>query len=104
MTTHLLLIDCPDAIGLVYTIKGVLYHHGFNIVSNHEFGDPTTQHFFMRTEFAGMAEPDRVVDDLRQRFPPTATVRLAPTGKRPIVVLATKEAHCLGDLLLICRA
>jgi formyltetrahydrofolate deformylase len=100
VTTHLLLIDCPDAIGLVYTITGVLYHHGFNIVSNHEFVDPATQHFFMRTEFDGTAEPDRVVDDLRQRLSPAATVRLAPTGKRPIVVLATKEAHCLGDLLL----
>jgi formyltetrahydrofolate deformylase len=100
VTTHLLLIECPDAMGLIYTITGTLYHHGFNIISNHEFVDPATQHFFMRTAFAGTADPGGVVQDLRQRLPPAAIVRLAPTGKRPIVVFATKEAHCLGDLLL----
>jgi formyltetrahydrofolate hydrolase len=33
MTTHLLLIDCPDAKGLVYTITGVLYRYGYNITT-----------------------------------------------------------------------
>ena len=100
MKTHLLLIDCPDAKGLVYAVTGVLYRHDFNIISNHEFVDSTTQHFFMRTAFAGLAAPEVVVDELRSTLPATATIRLAPTGQRPIVVLATKELHCLGDLLL----
>lgn len=100
MTTHLLLIECPDEKGLVYRITGVLYHHGFNIVSNHEFVDPMTEHFFMRTAVAGPESPRMVIDELRRLLPPTATVRLAPTGKRPIVVMVTREPHCLGDLLL----
>jgi formyltetrahydrofolate deformylase len=100
MTTHLLLIDCPDAKGLVYTITGVLYRYGYNITTNHEFVDPATEHFFMRTEFTGAEPPDLVVRDLRELLPATAIVRLASTGKRPIVIMATKEPHCLGDLLL----
>ena len=100
MQTHLLLIDCPDQAGLVYTITGVVFRHGYNIVSNHEFVDAAAEHFFMRTAFVGDAPPEPVVEELRRQLPATATVRLAPTGKRPIVILATKEPHCLGDLLL----
>jgi formyltetrahydrofolate deformylase len=98
--THLLLIDCPDEKGLIYRITGVLYRHGYNISANHEFVDDTTQHFFMRTEFAGEESPELVVRELRELLPSTATVRLAATGKRPIVIMATREPHCLGDLLL----
>ncbi len=99
MPTHLLLINCPDERGLVYRITGVLFHHGFNIISNHEFVDPATQHFFMRTALTGAAAPAPLLAELQQIIP-RARIRLAPTGKRPVVALVTKELHCLGDLLL----
>ena len=100
MTTHLLLIESPDAKGLVYKITGVLFRHNFNIVSNHEFVDAVNDRFFMRTAFDGDAPPLPVIDELRQILPPAAHISLAPAGKRPVVVMATKEPHCLGDLLL----
>jgi formyltetrahydrofolate deformylase len=100
MPTHLLLIDCPDEQGLVYRITGELYRHGFNIISNHEFVDASTGHFFMRTAFAGQALPDDVINQLRETLPSSAMIRLASAEKRPIVIMATKEPHCLGDLLL----
>jgi len=97
---HILLIDCPDETGLVYKITGVLYRHSYNIVTNNEFVDREAGHFFMRTEFAGDANPAIVLEELRALLPAGANVRLANTGKRRIVVLATKEYHCLGDLLM----
>jgi len=97
--SHILLIDCPDRTGLVHTITGVLLRHAFNIVSNHEFVDRERRHFFMRTEFAGEADPALAQEELRAALP-DATIRLAPTGDRRIVVLVTKEHHCLGDLLI----
>ena len=100
MNTHLLLIDCPDEKGLVYRITGNLLRHDFNIVSNQEFVNPSSNHFFMRTVFAGDGSVDDVIDELRKALPPETNIRLAPTEKRPIVVMVTKEAHCLGDLLL----
>ena len=100
MITHLLLIDSPDAKGLVYKITGVLFRHEFNIVSNHEFVDGVNERFFMRTAFSGDAPVQPVLDELSQILPEAARISLAPTGKRPIVVMATKEPHCLGDLLL----
>ena len=100
MSKYLLLVDCPDKEGLVYKITGVLYHYGYNIITNHEFVDQTAQHFFMRTEFTGAEPPDFVVHDLLQVLPAPAHARIATSGKRLIVIMVTKEPHCLGDLLL----
>ncbi len=100
MAHHILRIDCPDRAGLVYQITGVLFRHGCNILSNHEFVDPTTSHFFMRTAFTTETAIDGIVPELETLLPTTARLRLAIVGKRPVVVLATKEAHCLGELLL----
>lgn len=100
VTTHLLLVHCPDQPGLIYHITAALYRYGFNILSNHEFVDAPTNHFFMRTAFAGGSDPQAVLAELHHVLPPTTVMRLAPTAKRPIVILATKEPHCVGDLLL----
>jgi len=100
VTTHLLLIDCPDEKGLVYRITAELFRHDFNIISNHEFVDASTEHFFMRTAFAGAGSPTEMVGELRKSLPSGASVRLAAAERRPIVILATREPHCLGDLLL----
>jgi formyltetrahydrofolate deformylase len=100
MSDHILRVDCPDETGLVYKITGALFHAGFNIISNHEFVDAATAHFFMRTAFAGDQPPERVVAELKAALPVGAKVRLATTALQPVVLLATKEPHCLGDLLL----
>ncbi|MEO6528440.1 MAG: formyltetrahydrofolate deformylase [Gemmatimonadaceae bacterium] len=100
MTTQLLLIDCPDEVGLVHKITGVLFRAGFSIVSNHEYVDAGARHFFMRTAFTGERDSETIADELRASLPARANVRIASTDPRPIVVLATREPHCLGDLLL----
>ena len=98
--TQLLLIDCRDEVGLVHKITGVLFRAGYSIVSNHEFVDSAAGHFFMRTAFIGDRTSDALVGELRGLLPSGARVRVATTEPRPIVVLATREPHCLGDLLL----
>jgi formyltetrahydrofolate deformylase len=100
MSTHILLIDCPDETGLVYRITGALYRHGYNIVSNGEFVDRASRHFFMRTAFAGQGDPHAALGELREALPPSANIRLASPGAKRVVVLATREHHCLGDLLV----
>lgn len=100
MPTHILLIDCPDEKGLVHRVTGVLYRRGGNVISNHEFVDRNAGQFFMRTEFSGELEPGEMVRELREVLPAAASIRLADNVPRRIVVLATKEPHCLGDLLI----
>jgi formyltetrahydrofolate deformylase len=97
---YILRIDCPDEPGLVHKISGVLFNAGYNVLSNQEFVDLEAKHFFMRTAFEGSAAPDRVVSYLQQVLPVSAVVKLATAEKQPVVILATTEAHCLGDLLI----
>ncbi len=100
MPPHILRIDCPDQPGLVHKITGVLFNAGYNILSNQEFVDLEAKHFFMRTAFEGPAAPDRVVSYLEQILPKNSVVKLVAAERQPIVILATTEAHCLGDLLI----
>jgi formyltetrahydrofolate deformylase len=99
VTTHILRIDCPDRAGLIHSVTGVLLGHGLNIVSNSEFVDQETRRFFMRTEFSGTVDAERLTGELIAALP-DATIRLAPAGNREIVVLVTREPHCPGELLI----
>jgi formyltetrahydrofolate deformylase len=97
---HILRIGCPDEPGLVHKITGVLYNAGYNILSNQEFVDLEAKHFFMRTAFEGPTAPNHVVSYLEQILPKTAVVKLTAVEAQPIVIMASTEAHCLGDLLI----
>lgn len=100
MSPHILRIDCPDEQGLVHKITGVLFNAGYNILSNQEFVDLDAKHFYMRTAFEGPTAPDRVVSYLEQILPRDSVVKLTAAERQPIVIMATTEAHCLGDLLI----
>lgn len=97
---RVLLVDCPDRPGLIHGITGVLSRRGHNIVANDEFVDRETNRFFMRTEFVGHEELDGLQREVEAAVGAEAVVRIGG-GRRPrIVVLATREHHCLGELLL----
>jgi len=100
METHILRIECPDEKGLVHKVTGVLFKQGLNIVQNDEFVDHETRRFFMRTEFSGSADAKKIIQELHSLLPQGATVELLKDRKKDIVIFATKEPHCLGDLLL----
>jgi formyltetrahydrofolate deformylase len=100
MGSQIVLIECNDQKGLVYAVTGVLLRHGLNIVSNNEFVDHDSGRFYMRTEVEGGVDPAALQTELCAALPERAIVRLASQEKRRIVILATKEYHCLGDLLL----
>lgn len=99
-STGVLLIECADRKGLVHEATGVLLRHGLNIVANDEFVDAESGRFFMRTETDGRADSAVVCDELLRLLPDGAAVRYSSRSRRRLVVLATKEYHCLGDLLL----
>lgn len=100
MSNHILLIDCPDEAGLILKITEILFQHAQNIIRNDEFVTTGDRYFFMRTEFEGEVNEGKLLEELAQALPANAIIRLNPKKKKDIVVLATKEAHCLGDLLV----
>jgi len=95
-----LLIDCADQKGLVHNITGVLYRQNVNIIGNQEFVEREQERFFMRTTFSGQVDEARILEELRQVLPPDASVRLSSQQHKKIVLLVTKEQHCLGELLV----
>lgn len=95
-----LLIDCPDEPGLVARVTGVIHRHGGNIVENGEYVDPAHQTFFMRTVAEGIEDADLFRRVLETELPEKAKVNVAGTRKKKVVLMATKEPHCLGDLLI----
>ncbi|MFT6879318.1 MAG: formyltetrahydrofolate deformylase [Psychromonas sp.] len=101
MTKNILLMEGPDAKGLIYHVSKVLYKNDCNIMKQDEFVSPSGQ-FFMRTEFESEEEFDAeiVIFDLRKRVPNEAIkFRVNPAHKKDIIILCTKEHHCLSDLL-----
>ena len=95
-----LLVECADRAGLVHAITGVLFRLGVNVVGNHEFVDRTSQRFYMRTEFDGVVDSHALLTELRQVLPPGADARLSKQEPKRVVVLASKEHHCLADILI----
>ena len=100
MSTQVLLVECGDRRGLVHAITGVLLQHGVNVVGNQEFVDRGVARFFMRTEFDGAVDTGRLEAEVRRALPPGASVRLSDLKPKRVVVLASKEHHCLGDILI----
>lgn len=100
-TSHFILrIHCPDQKGLVHKITGVLYHHDLNILRNDEFVDRNAGYFYMRTEFSGACNQEKVLYGLRGILPDEAVISLTTNQAKNVVLLATKEHHCLSDLLV----
>jgi formyltetrahydrofolate deformylase len=107
MTKHILLMDGPDAKGLIFHVTSVLYRNECNIISQDEYVSPATEgvdgRFFMRTEFesADKLNLQKVLKDLRETIvTPEINLRISPKKKKDIVILATKEHHCVSDLLI----
>jgi formyltetrahydrofolate deformylase len=100
VSAQVLLVECADRRGLVHAITGVLLKHGLNVVGNQEFVDRGSARFFMRTEFDGAVEGSQLVAELRKALPDDAMVRLSDLRPKRIVVLVSKEHHCLGDILI----
>jgi len=100
---HILLMDGPDNTGLIYHVTGVLFRRGLNVIHNDEYVSPAGQ-FFMRTEFESATDTldaDALLTELRATLPnPAISFRLSPQRRKNIVVMVTKEHHCLGDLLI----
>lgn len=100
---HILLMDGPDNTGLIYHVTGVLFRRGLNVIHNDEYVSPAGQ-FFMRTEFESATDTldaDALLTELRATLPnPAISFRLSLQRRKNIVVMVTKEHHCLGDLLI----
>lgn len=97
--SYILTTQCADDVGLIAKITGLCHQHNLNITRNNEFVDKDAKRFFMRTELTGEPQSN-FLPLLREILPADAKVALHNGTKTKVVLLATKEAHCLGGVLL----
>jgi len=95
-----ILIQAPDRAGLVYQAAKIFYEHGLNIITNNEFVDNMNHQFFMRTVVAGEIDASLLHQSLMDAMPSDTVVIIKPPHKKNIVLMVTKEAHVLGDILI----
>ena len=94
------LIDCKDDKGLVYKISKVFYDRDLNIDNNREFVDKEQNRFFMRTVVTGLFDVEELLAEVKSVVPQDAHIRVIVPKDKKIVILATKESHALGDILI----
>ncbi len=100
MEKKVLLIECPDSKGLIAQITNICYKHQLNIIRNTEYVDPDSGQFFMRTQLEGIFNDKTLMLDLDRALPEGSSRQLVTAGRKKVVILVTKEAHCLGDILM----
>lgn len=96
----IIVIQCKDRVGLVAAISGVLARQQLNIVSLREHVDKAENRFFLRVQVEQPTDPALVDLQLRQALPPEAEMVVNPLPEKRVVVMVTKEYHCLADLLI----
>jgi len=94
-----IIIQCRDRVGLVAAITSVLANADFNIVSMREHVDMEENNFFARIVVDGKKDPENIEIAIKKVLPPDAVVKVNPLPEKKIVVLVTKEYHCLSDIL-----
>jgi formyltetrahydrofolate deformylase len=102
MSRIILALSCPDRVGIVAAVAGLLVEHDCNIVESAQFGDEVSEQFFMRL---CVDSPRATASDLRDSFSALIdrfAMRLAvhDMGVRGrVLVMASRFGHCLNDLL-----
>ncbi|MFO7787571.1 MAG: formyltetrahydrofolate deformylase [Halospina sp.] len=99
-----LILSCPDDLGIVAAITDAVAQHGGWITEAHQFADPDHGWFFMRYEVSADSLPfdgdgfREVLAPIARRF--SMQWRVTDSEKRQrVIILASRESHCLSDLL-----
>ncbi|MEO1938927.1 MAG: formyltetrahydrofolate deformylase [Sulfurimonas sp.] len=100
MSQYRVLIDANDEKGLVYKVSGVFYNYNLNILSNSEFVDKESNKFFMRSVVDGDVNKEELHKAIKEVLPPKASLKIVEPTKKNIIIMATKEMHALGDILI----
>ena len=100
MSQYRVLIDANDEKGLVYKVSSVFYQNDMNILSNSEFVDKENNKFFMRSVVEGDITLEKLHKLISDIMPENANIDVIAPQDKNIIIMATKEMHALGDILI----
>ena len=101
LTHWVLTLVCKDRPGIVHAISGAIVEASGNITESHQFTSEDTGRFFMRLQIESPASREQ----LEKQISPVVGEfgmewELDVVGRKmKTLVLASKAAHCLNDLL-----
>lgn len=95
-----ILIQCKDRVGLVAAIAGLMARKNINIVSMREHVDTMADQFFVRLVAEQYTDSGLLLNDLQAVLPEDAIISVNPDPDKKIILLVTKEYHCLSDILV----
>lgn len=97
--------SCPDRVGIIAKVSGFIAEHGGWILESSYHADALTGQYFMRIEIKADSLPF-LLAEFRERFrvsvaePLQMIWRINDSAvKKRVVVLVSKQEHCLYDLL-----
>lgn len=105
---YILTLSCPDRTGIVYRVSGLLFERECNILDSQQFGDEETGRFFLRVHFDLPIDEDP--DDLHAALAALGETYLMECQlhdarrRARLLVLVSKQGHCLNDLLFRSRS
>ncbi len=102
---YTLTASCPDQVGIIARVSGFVAEHGGWILESSFHADSLTGRYFMRLEIKASSLPF-LLAELRERFRTAVAEPLSMSWqindsavKKRLVVLVSKQEHCLYDLL-----
>jgi formyltetrahydrofolate deformylase len=101
---YILTLSCPDRPGIIAAVSSFIASHGGSIGESASHTETQTRHFFMRVEVLAQTLPFGL-GELRARFAKLADEfnmqwQIADSAvKKRVVILVSKQEHCLSDLL-----
>lgn len=96
----ILLIECNDELGIIARVTTVLANFKLNLVEFHEFADEETNQFYMRAGVTGDFDQALVEKEIIAVLPKGSNFKFVEGRRKKVVIMVTKENHCIGDLLL----
>jgi formyltetrahydrofolate deformylase len=101
LTHWVLTLVCEDRPGIVHAISGAIVQAQGNITESHQFTSEDTGRFFMRLQIespAAQAELESKITAVTKEF--SMSWELDIVGRKmKTLVLVSKSAHCLNDML-----
>ncbi|MBI2308382.1 MAG: formyltetrahydrofolate deformylase [Rhodocyclales bacterium] len=102
---YTLTASCPDQVGIIARVAGFIAEHGGWILESSYHADDLTSRYFMRIEIKAASLPFMLAE-FRERFRVAVAEPLSMNWqindsavKKRLVVLVSKQEHCLYDLL-----
>lgn len=101
---YTLKLSCPDRVGIVASVSSFIASYNGWITEANYYADAYTRRFFMRQEILADSLPFDI-EELRERFIPIAREfgmdwNISDSArKKRVVVMVSKQGHCLYDLL-----